>query len=99
MIDPQVPVLTVAADGPRRPKPCGKCFPGWRSGVPTCSAWAPRPPCETADIGLTLPSGVGEELSPLLEIIPFQQLALHLAIARGGNPDAPRGLRKVTETV
>ena len=42
---------------------------------------------------------VDEALSPILEILPFQQLALHLALARGGNPDAPRGLRKVTETL
>ena len=46
-----------------------------------------------------LPDGVSEELSPLLEIMPFQQLALHLAVARRSNPDAPRGLRKVTETL
>jgi glucosamine--fructose-6-phosphate aminotransferase (isomerizing) len=52
-----------------------------------------------ADAGIVLPGGVSEELSPLLEILPFQQLARHLAIARGGNPDAPRGLRKVTETL
>ena len=49
--------------------------------------------------GLVLPEGVPEEVSPILEILPFQQLALHLAVARGENPDAPRGLRKVTETL
>jgi glutamine---fructose-6-phosphate transaminase (isomerizing) len=49
--------------------------------------------------GIVLPRGVPEELSPVLEILPFQQLALHLAVARGGNPDEPRGLRKVTETL
>ena len=54
---------------------------------------------EAASVGVALPSGVSEELSPLLEIIPFQQLALHLAVARGGDPDAPRGLKKVTETL
>jgi glucosamine--fructose-6-phosphate aminotransferase (isomerizing) len=43
-------------------------------------------------------SGVAEELFPILEILPLQQLALHLALQRGGNPDAPRGLSKVTET-
>ena len=48
--------------------------------------------------GIVLPEGVPEELSPVLEILPFQQLARHLAVARGENPDAPRGLRKVTET-
>ncbi len=46
-----------------------------------------------------LPANVPEELSPLLEILPFQQLSLHLALTRGSDPDAPRGLRKVTETL
>jgi glucosamine--fructose-6-phosphate aminotransferase (isomerizing) len=39
-----------------------------------------------------------EELHPILEILPLQRLALALALERGVNPDAPRGLRKVTET-
>jgi glucosamine--fructose-6-phosphate aminotransferase (isomerizing) len=51
-----------------------------------------------ASVGVQLPA-VDEALSPILEILPFQQLALHLALARGGNPDTPRGLRKVTETL
>ena len=42
--------------------------------------------------------GVDPELSPILEILPLQQLALRLAVNRGSDPDAPRGLRKVTET-
>ncbi len=42
--------------------------------------------------------GVREELHPVLDILPLQRLALLLALGRGGNPDAPRGLRKVTET-
>lgn len=46
---------------------------------------------------LPLPE-VAEELSPVLEIMPLQLLARDLAVARGGNPDAPRGLTKVTET-
>lgn len=41
---------------------------------------------------------VAEELSPILEIVPLQLLARDLAVARGSNPDAPRGLSKVTET-
>ena len=41
---------------------------------------------------------VPEELHPVLEILPLQQLAFGLALARGVDPDAPRGLRKVTET-
>ncbi len=46
---------------------------------------------------LPLPT-VAEELSPVLEILPLQLLARDLAVARGGNPDAPRGLSKITET-
>nr|WP_052112026.1 SIS domain-containing protein [Knoellia subterranea] len=41
---------------------------------------------------------VAEELSPLLEIIPLQRLAHAMAIARNQDPDAPRGLSKVTRT-
>lgn len=39
-----------------------------------------------------------EEVAPILEILPMQRLALHMSLARGGNPDVPRGLRKVTKT-
>ena len=52
-----------------------------------------------ATTGIALPEDVPEDVSPMLEILPFQQLALHLAVARGCNPDSPRGLRKVTETL
>ncbi|HEV2780728.1 MAG TPA: SIS domain-containing protein [Actinophytocola sp.] len=39
-----------------------------------------------------------EEVAPILEILPLQLLALDLALARGGDPDRPRGLTKVTRT-
>ncbi|BCW36256.1 glutamine-fructose-6-phosphate transaminase [Arthrobacter sp. StoSoilA2] len=45
-----------------------------------------------------LPAGVPEELSPILQILPLQRLALQLSVERGNDPDAPRGLMKVTET-
>ncbi len=41
---------------------------------------------------------VTEELSPLVYIIPGQLLAYYLALARGNDPDRPRGLSKVTIT-
>lgn len=47
---------------------------------------------------LPLPAGLPAELSPIVEIIPLQMLARELAVLRGNDPDAPRGLRKVTET-
>jgi glutamine---fructose-6-phosphate transaminase (isomerizing) len=39
-----------------------------------------------------------EEVAPILEILPLQRLALGLSLARGGDPDNPRGLSKVTRT-
>ncbi|HEX3787688.1 MAG TPA: SIS domain-containing protein [Pseudonocardiaceae bacterium] len=39
-----------------------------------------------------------EEVAPILEILPIQRLALALSLARGGDPDQPRGLNKVTKT-
>ncbi|MEU4801033.1 SIS domain-containing protein [Actinosynnema sp. NPDC023587] len=39
-----------------------------------------------------------EEVAPILEILPVQRLAHGLALARGGDPDSPRGLNKVTRT-
>jgi glucosamine--fructose-6-phosphate aminotransferase (isomerizing) len=96
-VDPQVPVIAVVPEGP-----------AGRAMLPVLARLAER----NADVfgvgaatalatlagGITLPSGVPDELSPLLEILPLQQLALHLAIGRG-DPDQPRGLRKVTETL
>jgi glucosamine--fructose-6-phosphate aminotransferase (isomerizing) len=50
-----------------------------------------------AAASLPLPP-IDERLAPVLQIIPLQQLAHAIAVARGYDPDAPRGLRKVTET-
>jgi glucosamine--fructose-6-phosphate aminotransferase (isomerizing) len=47
---------------------------------------------------LLLPRGVPEPVSPLVAIVPGQLLACHLSLARGLDPDRPRGLSKVTRT-
>jgi glutamine---fructose-6-phosphate transaminase (isomerizing) len=52
--------------------------------------------------GASLPlklEGIPEALSPIVCVVPGQMLALHLALARGYDPDKPRGLQKVTSTV
>ena len=54
---------------------------------------------DMAKMALPLPRFVPEWLSPATAIIPGQLLALHLAVARGVNPDMPRGLHKVTKTL
>ena len=42
--------------------------------------------------------GITEELHPIIDIIPLQQLALEMTLARGLDPDAARGLSKATQT-
>ena len=54
-------------------------------------------------IGLPVPGAIPlpespELLSPLVAVLPGQLLAFHAARARGLDPDAPRGLKKITET-
>ncbi len=54
---------------------------------------------EMARVGLRLPTGAPEWLSPLITIMPGQLLAMYLAAARDYDIDQPRGIRKVTETI
>jgi glucosamine--fructose-6-phosphate aminotransferase (isomerizing) len=97
-VDAQVPVLAVVSEGA-----------SGRAMLPVLSQLAERG-ADIVAIGagaapqhlagwIALPAGIPEELSPLLEILPLQQLSLQLAIARGEDPDNPRGLSKVTQTL
>jgi glucosamine--fructose-6-phosphate aminotransferase (isomerizing) len=52
-----------------------------------------------ARVGLPLPSGIPEWLSPLVAVVPGQLWAVALARTRGLDPDRPRGLSKITETL
>jgi glutamine---fructose-6-phosphate transaminase (isomerizing) len=45
-----------------------------------------------------LPGGIADDAAPLLEIVPFQLLALELSVLLGRDPDRPAGLSKVTLT-
>jgi glucosamine--fructose-6-phosphate aminotransferase (isomerizing) len=51
-----------------------------------------------ATFPLLLPVTLPEWLSPIPAIIPGQLLGYYLALARGIDPERPRGLLKVTET-
>jgi glucosamine--fructose-6-phosphate aminotransferase (isomerizing) len=55
-------------------------------------------PLRLARVPLRLPVTLPEWLSPFTCVVPGQLLALHVTLARGYDPDHPRGLTKVTET-
>lgn len=97
MVDAQVPVIAVVAAG-RGGAAMASVLPRLlQARADVCTIGTPEA-VAASTTGVVLPAGVPEQLSPLLEVLPLQQLALHLAVARGEDPDAPRGLRKVTET-
>jgi glucosamine--fructose-6-phosphate aminotransferase (isomerizing) len=96
MTDPGVPVLAVVGSGPGGHAMWNVLTQLGKQRADVVIVGAADVPGQTAR--LATPS-VDERLAALLDILPLQQLALHLAIERGENPDAPRGLKKVTETV
>jgi glutamine---fructose-6-phosphate transaminase (isomerizing) len=96
MADPDVPVLAVVGDGPG-----GGAMRDvlGRLGERRADVVAVSPsPVAGAAAHIPVPK-VDERYGPLLDILPLQQLALALALARGEDPDAPRGLQKVTSTL
>lgn len=51
-----------------------------------------------AKTAFSIPESMPEWLSPLASILPAQLFAYHLTVARGYDTNAPRTIRKVTET-
>ncbi|NSW50872.1 MAG: SIS domain-containing protein [Anaerolineae bacterium] len=48
---------------------------------------------------IQLPADMPEWISPIVSIVPAQLFAYYLTVAKGFDTEAPRGLKKVTETV
>lgn len=98
MIGQDFPVIAIV--------PPGKARPGMRSlveslrerGAEVVVISSDEDLAVQAPAGFTLPVSCPEELSPVLYAIPSQTFAHDLSNLKGLEPDAPRGLSKVTET-
>ncbi|MER5703895.1 SIS domain-containing protein [Micromonospora sp. NPDC002296] len=95
MTDPDVPVLAVVGSGPGG-RSMGEVLP--RLGERRADVVVVGSADVEGATRMAVPE-VDERYAPLLDILPLQRLALALALARGENPDAPRGLKKVTATM
>jgi glutamine---fructose-6-phosphate transaminase (isomerizing) len=97
MIDPQYPVIAVVPDGigATAMKPVLQRVRESGADLLLLSGAALLP---SGSRSIRLPDGLAEEVHPIVDILPLQWLALEIAVARGLDPDAPRGLSKVTET-
>jgi glucosamine--fructose-6-phosphate aminotransferase (isomerizing) len=97
MIDRGFPVIMIAPEGPGSMALRPVLERLRERGADTLVVGDPAM-VSLATVGITL-TGLGPEvLTPILAILPLQQLAWHLATVRGSDPDQPRGLQKVTET-
>ncbi|WP_027345855.1 SIS domain-containing protein [Hamadaea tsunoensis] len=96
MADPDVPVLAVLGTGPGSTAMADVLhrLGERRADVVTIGSGQ----VAEASARLAVPA-VDERYAALLDILPLQRLALAIALGRGENPDAPRGLKKVTETL
>jgi glutamine---fructose-6-phosphate transaminase (isomerizing) len=96
MTDPDVPVLAVVGSGPG-----GQAMSEVvnRLGERRADVVTVGPADVPGAAGRLAVPPVDERHAPLLDILPLQKLALALALARGEDPDAPRGLKKVTTTL
>lgn len=106
MADPDVPVLAVVGTGPggQAMRDVLAKLGERRADVvvfgPSGAAAAQASDVDVPRRWLRVPTpDVDERHAPLLDIVPLQRLALALALARGQDPDRPRGLNKVTSTL
>jgi glucosamine--fructose-6-phosphate aminotransferase (isomerizing) len=96
VLDEDVPLLVFASAGPDAADAADLVALASGRGVPVDVVGDGT--VDGGRVPALLPPAVRPELRPVLEILPAQLLAAELALARGSDPDAPRGLSKVTRT-
>jgi glucosamine--fructose-6-phosphate aminotransferase (isomerizing) len=98
MLDASYPVLAIAPSGPLRSELRGAMARIAERDAELLVISDDEETLAAGRLALRLPAALPEWLSPLVTVIPGQLLALHMVLARGRNPDRPRGLQKVTLT-
>ena len=98
MIEPGFPAFVFAPPGPTQPGIVDILKRLQAMGADTL-AISCRPLEKLATVQLRIPVALDEIYTPIPYIIPGQMLAALLAESKGLDPDAPRGLSKITRTV
>jgi glucosamine--fructose-6-phosphate aminotransferase (isomerizing) len=97
MVEPGLPVLAVATGGPLFAD-VSQLLNDIREAGAKVVAISDRPDCP-ADHLIQLPPGLPEWLTPIPAIVAAQIFTYRLTLAKGADPDNPRGLKKVTRTI
>lgn len=98
MVDERYPVLAIAPSGPLLAEMRAAMARIAERGAELLVISDDVETLAAGRLALRLPVTLPEWLSPLVTVIPGQLLALHMVLARGGDPDRPRSLQKVTLT-
>ena len=95
-LDPLFPVWAIASDDATLPAVVEAVERAREAGAIVIASGSAADRISGADYVLPSPSSSSPLLAPLLSVVPGQLFAWALARARGLDPDAPRGLSKVT---
>jgi glucosamine--fructose-6-phosphate aminotransferase (isomerizing) len=97
-VDEGTVAVLVAPEGPTQPALEQLARELMERGASIVAISDSRALVDSAAVGFAIPPAP-EWLSPLAAVVPGQVLALETALARGLDPDLPRGLSKITRTV
>jgi glucosamine--fructose-6-phosphate aminotransferase (isomerizing) len=98
LVEPGYPVIAIAPSGPTAADLDALLARLGELGVEQIVISDRQEAVAAASLAIRLPSGVPDWLMPIAAIVPGQLLALHLALARGIDPESPRWIRKITLT-
>jgi glutamine---fructose-6-phosphate transaminase (isomerizing) len=95
-LDPLFPVWVIAADDETLPAVLDAAARAREAGATVIASGSAAEAVAGADYFIPVPRPPSPLLGPLLSVLPGQLFAWALAMAKGLNPDEPRGLSKVT---
>lgn len=98
MIGQDFPVIAIVPPGKARPGMVSLVESLLERGAEVAVIGEDETLAGRAAASFSVPCSCPEDLSPILYAIPPQILAHELSLLKGLDPDAPRGLSKVTET-
>ena len=98
LAQPGIPVLVLAPDGAAAAGQVQLLRDLRERAVDTVVVSDDAPTWALGRWSIAIPAGVPEWLRPIVSIVPAQLFAYHLTIAKGPDPETPRGLSKVTRT-